>query len=298
MKMLKVVLVLVTALAGMATGGGLEGSFWATAAAETVDSAMIRAREREQAGDLQGAIRILERATAGNMQEVEAGNQLGLLYAKAGEFGRAGGMFRGVLSRDPENLFARLWLGITHLAEEDLEGAFRAFHGLAQIRPESDEQRTFLANAYYYLGAIYSFRGDRANALKALEAARRANPRDAETRYRLGALYHDLGQMAEAEAEYREALRLNERHVKALNALGWFYYNRGRQEEARKMWERTLRFSPQNNEARDSLAKFYNDAALKALEAGRKEEAKRLWRRVFQYDPKNRAATYYLKKHR
>ena len=299
MKPVSAIGVLICSCVALLPWPGLPGpsSLVSQACAATLDEAMIRAKELEQAGRLRDAAQMLDRAGAARSPNVEAIKQLGLLHAKMGEFETASGLFQRTLSRNPEDLFARLWLGITRLAEEDLQGAFSAFHRLAQIRPETEEQRYFLANAYYYLGAVYSFRREQANALKALEAARRANPRDAETHFRLGALYQDLGKLGVAEAEYLETLKLNERHVKALNALGWFYYNQDQADQARRMWERTLRFSPMNNEARDSLAKLYNDQALKALDGGRKGDAKRLWKKVLEYDPKNRAARYHMNKH-
>jgi tetratricopeptide (TPR) repeat protein len=267
-------------------------------AASGPDRALVRARELEQAGEFRAAIRVLESAADAGAPDSGVMNQLALLYAKDGQFGKARSLFGQVLQGEPQDLFAQLWVGILDLSQENLPGAFSAFHRLAGIRPADDSERYFLANAYYFLGAIYSFRRDLDNALKALEAARQANPRDADTRYRLGSLYHDLGQLPMAETEYLEAVRLNERHVKALNALGWFYYNQKRPGNARERWQQTLRFSPKNNEARDSLAKLYNDTALSALKGGDRAEARRLWQKVFVYDPKNRAAKHYLSKYR
>jgi len=153
------------------------------------------------------------------------------------------------------------------------------------------------ADAFYFIGTLYSFRREDEAARRSFEQARSLDPKDAETRFRLAKAYQRLDDWGVAEQEFLQAIALNPRHVAAMNALGWLYYNQNKISQAEQWWSRVLQISPNDLEARDSLAKSCNDKADIYLKSRQLSKAKKLWKQALKYDHKNKASQYFLNKY-
>lgn len=260
-----------------------------------IENTLMNAQRAYAQGDLERASDFYSQILRQDNKHSFASNQLGLIYARGGDFVRARSQFQRTLSFSPGNLFAQIWVGVAYLGEEDLEGAFKKFQSLVQHESSREEDEAFLSNAYYFLGAIYTFRRDPESAAIALEKARRMNVADPDIRYRLGRLFHDLGDLEAAEREYRRALSLKEGHIASLNSLGWLLFNRGSRKEAMDQWKKSLRQRSDNLDAKDSLALAYLDIAQEHKRAGRMSQAVLSWQKIRkEYDPKNKAAKFFL----
>ena len=262
-----------------------------------VKALLMAAQEAMRDAQLGRAAGLYRQVLRAEPRNAYASNQLGLVLARQGDFAGARKQFGRTLQVAPDDLFARLWVGVAALGEEDLDGAFQAFQGVGQREARTEAAAAFLSNAYYFLGAIHAFRRDVDQAAVALEKARRMNVTDPDIRYRLGRLFHDLGDDGAAEGEYRRALGLDAGHIASMNALGWLLYNRGAREAAMEQWKQVLRVRPDNLDARDSLARACLDAAEAHRKAGRYAQARTQWRQTLTYDSKNRAARYFLGKY-
>ncbi|MEE8110097.1 MAG: tetratricopeptide repeat protein, partial [bacterium] len=73
---------------------------------------MFRGQRLNYQGRYDEAVRVLERAVALDPFRLFGRNQLGLAFAKLNRRAEALAQFRKVLRRDPENFFARAWVGI------------------------------------------------------------------------------------------------------------------------------------------------------------------------------------------
>ncbi len=91
-----------------------------------------------------------------------------------------------------------------------------------------------------------------AEALTALTAAERENPRDAAIRNFRGIALAQLGRSDEAAGEYREAIRLAPQMVDAYRNLGHLEWTERQPEPARAALKKALKISP-----RDPFAHYY-----------------------------------------
>ena len=169
-----------------------------------------------------------------------------------------------------------------------MDRAFAAFQEVARIDPLN-------ADAYYYMGTIYSFRRNRRTAIEFLKKARDANSDEADTHFRLAQAFHNTDMVENALLEYQRTLDLNPRYTKAMNSMGWIYYNRNQFDRAIGLWGKALSLNPKDREARFNLAKAYNDAAWRCHQAGKRDEARRFWRKTLGVHPRNKAAKWNLK---
>ncbi len=104
-------------------------------------------------------------------------------------------------------------------------------------------------------------KGQRAEAVRVLNAIILSNPPHAEARLMLGSILFEDGRNAEAITQLREAVRLAPRSADAHNALGEAFYAAGESKSARPEFEKAIELDPLLAPARVSLA-------LIQLEAG------------------------------
>ena len=94
------------------------------------------------------------------------------------------------------------------LKERDFDGAIEAFKN----HIISFEQSPFLANAHYWLGEIYEFRGESALAIESFEEVINnysKHNKAMDARYKLGKLYHKQGDTQRAVELLKQAAQSN-----------------------------------------------------------------------------------------
>ena len=107
---------------------------------------------------------------------------------------------------------------------------------------------------------------DLSQALRQLESAAAASPRDPNLHTQLGMVRASLGDMPAAESAFRAALALNPRHTDALACLGMLLANRQRAGEAETILQQALALAP----ARPDIVYAYPRLLT---ETGRAEES-------------------------
>jgi tetratricopeptide (TPR) repeat protein len=268
-----------------------------------LDSLLIAAKIHMSAGELSQADRLFQQVLQQNSQNSYAWQQRGLISINQDQCGQAEYYFTRALDLVPGDPFLIKWTGIAVLCQKapkdtlaifkNLEAALAIFKNLAQQASSEVDQ----ADAYYFMGAIYSLRRD---TDQALDLFRRASAFKAypETHLRLARAYHELEQYALAESEYKKVLTKKPEHVGARNDLGWLYYAQNRPAEAVAQWRRVLEHDQKNREARNSLGKAYNDRAIHTWRQGQKQEARRLWQAALSFDTNNKATRWFLEHYR
>jgi len=104
----------------------------------------------------------------------------------------------------PEDIEADYAASSLFLKEKDFDGAIAAFKNHIEKFPDSP----FVANAYYWLGEIYEFRGAQALAIQSFSLvvnSYSSHNKAMDSRYKLGKLYHKLGDSKQAKALLEEA---------------------------------------------------------------------------------------------
>lgn len=260
------------------------------AAQQDPDQLFKQAKILHSADELDQAVRILQRLVSAAPGYADAWQELGLIAVKHDRFDEAGPYFERALAIQPADPFLQKWSGIVALYRGDLEGSLRLFRRMAEEQTDEVE----LADAYFFMGMVYSLHRDADQALELFQRSSsfRAYP---STRYRLAKVYHDLGRYDLAEKEYRAVLAEFPDKVAARNDLGWLYYVQGRTQDAVREWQEVLRRDPANRKAQNSLSKTYNTLGVNYWKQGQVGKAREMWNTARHYDRNNKATQWFLR---
>ncbi len=115
-------------------------------------------------------------------------------------------------------------------------------------------------------GIRYYNKGQLAVAQSKFEAAKQANPQNADSYYNLGAVAHLQGfqtrnnaQLAQAETLYRQCLSINPNHVDCHRGLAVLLAQTQRVDQAFEVTKNWCVTSPQSADARVELARLYEE---------------------------------------
>jgi tetratricopeptide (TPR) repeat protein len=111
--------------------------------------------------------------------------------------------FQRIVSINPDDSQAVVYLGSTHLAMGDREAARLHLERGLRLDPENEF-------AYMELGRLSALEGDLAGAEEYLQRAMTANPDDPRPHYFLAGIYRSQNRIPESEREWAEFLRLQE----------------------------------------------------------------------------------------
>ena len=215
-------------------------------------------------------LRLWEEAVLLSPENLVARINLGVAYQDRNDFGRAETEFRKVAASAPSSPVPYYHLGVIAIEQDRLGEAEGLLHKATALDPQA-------WRSHHALGELAMRRGQYGDAAEALRRALALNPRDTEARMMLGVLAQQAGDSEAAEAEYRLALQDAPGDPRVMNNLGAVYLDRGQPALALPYFADALQRDPGYVEA------AYNHAlALEAL--GRTAEARSelvaLWSRV------------------
>jgi protein O-GlcNAc transferase len=164
-------------------------------------------------GDIETAVRMMERAAKQRPGEARLLANLGAVYRAAGRIEEAEARYRDALAVDPDALQARFNLANLLMARGAFDAALREYAAVVERDPSN-------AGALNNMAAVLRAKGHFDEAEGVYRALIAAHPRDAAARSNLGALCMDLGRTPEAIALYREAITLDPGAVEPRNNLG------------------------------------------------------------------------------
>ena len=235
------------------------------------------AREYLVAGDLEGAIRLCQKALKLDPRSAEAHDHLGDLLMRKGMIEEGKAHFAKAIECQPEYTAAYNNLGLALYNEGKLEEAIELYRKAVEIDPEEGNAHNNWGNALLILGefdqAIEHYR-------KALEV----DPRDVLVHSNLALSLSSLGKFDQAIEHYRKALEINPKHVPAYDGWGDALANLGKLDQAIAQYRKALEINPQS----DSSLYNLGNALMKL---GKLEQAIEHYSKALEINPKH-AATH------
>jgi len=271
----------------------------------TVQQALQRGLEHQQAGELAEAERIYRSVLTTEPNNAEALHLLGTIAAQVGKPEAAVELIRKAISLRPSSAYFLNNLGNALKALGRTKEAEESYRKAIAIDPDFAEAHCGLGHLLHRVRrfgeAVESY--DRALVLK---------PNDPEAHNALGNTRKELGLLQEAQHSYIQALRLKPDHAYAHNNLATTFFDQGRWRDAEQSYRRALAlnaklFEPNYNLGNllrvvgkpDEAAQSYRIAlalnpgrpeahyslglALQAL--GRSDEAERCYRQALLLKP-------------
>ncbi|MHB8417145.1 MAG: protein kinase domain-containing protein [Myxococcales bacterium] len=263
-----------------AASGHVEKAVGATAAGETHQAELDRARAALANGKLDDARDILEKVTGADPQSAPAHLLLGQVLVKQRYGQKAEAELRQAIRLAPRTIEAYRTLAGLEEEKGDVVEASKALEQAHQVAPEDAEvalalalldgqrsdwkkeiallegvlQRTPKNAAAWAEEGFARFQlGEDARAAGDIAKAEKLDPRLARARYYEGFVDYKRGEVEKAVASYQEAAELDARSADALLALGDLYKAQSDPAKAKDAYQRALARDPQNAQAKSAL---------------------------------------------
>jgi Tfp pilus assembly protein PilF len=203
---------------------------------------------------------------------------LGQTYVTQDRFSEALAIFSEALKFDSKNSAVYLGLADMYMKHEKFLEAVDAFRAAAANKPDYQEIKNALRQAYTALGGSELFKGNLDWAQELFSMALALDPQDSKAKLGLGHTMLRRGYPGKAKPYYREAFEItpdykptvyelmgkkaaSEDLVAAVRAqsLGEYYLERGQYKSAVEQMELTLSLDPNNTESWTRLGEIYMD---------------------------------------
>lgn len=196
----------------------------------------------KEAGRLELAAELIQRAAAQAPRRVEFLGDLGNVLSDMGRFDGAVACYRKVLELAPDLALAYNNLGNTLQERGDLDEAVACLRRAVELEPG-------YLDAWSNLGGTLEKQGKFQEAEAALKHALAANPEHLQARLNLGVVYHTEGLLEQAIACFSRVLEAHPRSVQACNKLQKVYFEQGEFQKALALNERLKTVAPGNQTA-------------------------------------------------
>jgi tetratricopeptide (TPR) repeat protein len=246
-----------------------------------VASPLVReAMGLHQAGQLDRAQALYQRALAAQPDDADALYLLGFLRRQRGDLAGATGLMQRALAVRPNFPEAQAGLGDVLASAGRREAAAEAYRTAIALRPR-------FAEAHAGLAAVLNDLGKREDALSSLRRALELRPDMPEWRANLGAALTQLGRHEEAVSAYRQAIALRSDLPEAHYNLGYLLDALQRPAEAAEAFRHAIALNPNHAEATYNLGNSLRDL-------GQLEDAIAAHRRAIALKPDLAAAHHNL----
>ena len=211
--------------------------------------------------------------------------QQGKAAHAAGNYAEAEAIFRRIIRRDPENVFAYNSLGIALYFQGQLEQAIASYHKAIQLDPN-------FVFAHNNLGIALKGQGQLEQAIESHQKVLslpdgQGQPASAHTLayYGLGTVLHKQGKLEQAIANFLKAIQLDSNHATVYYGLGTVLCDQGKLEQAIANFLKAIQLDP-------NRATAYYGLGTVLYDQGKLEQAIANFLKAIQLDP-NRATAYY-----
>ena len=204
-------------------------------------------------------------------ENVEAWNNLGVLYRKHGDDEKALAAFQEAAERAPDRADIPFNIGNLYKATDDYENAVAYYNKAIEIDPE-------YAPAFNNLGTLYESRKERNKALEVFRRGLSADSGDASLRFNMGLVYQEEEHWEEARDAFDTALKKRPGWVPGLNNLGIVLQELGKEDEAARTFRTLLDIEPENVVALNNLGVAYDHL-------GRTEDARKCYKKALKSEP-------------
>ncbi|MDR1375178.1 MAG: tetratricopeptide repeat protein [Treponema sp.] len=271
-----------------------------------IQDILERAKGSARVGDHEEAERLLKQYLAKEKDSREARLLLGTTLAKAGKFSGAEDEFTTLLAGNPRDVEALNNLAVIYRRQDRLQDALDALMKAIDIDPTRAEFHYNLGNihkqmgnlkaasmtyakvveldpayvhAYNNLGTIYDKLHEWDKAFNVFRKGLALDQNNPTLHFNYGLALEANGRLADAANAYKAALRSRPGWFDAMNNLGIVYFKQGRHNKALEVFNRILKIDPFNAEARNNMGVVYSDQ-------GRHKEAVQNFRQALESDPK------------
>jgi tetratricopeptide (TPR) repeat protein len=155
------------------------------------------ARKLSAAGDYKEAVRIYQLLAARQPRSVSVFINLGVAYAKLGQFSLAAKAYRTALGIDPKSVPALINLGVAEFKAGRFANAIDPLEAAIQLDPSNRQAQTLLAMSHFSLRQFEP-------AARYFEPLFKADPANSTLQYLLGECYFRSHQQQRLEAFVRE----------------------------------------------------------------------------------------------
>ena len=191
----------------------------------------------EKVEDAQASFKVAASTKAGYPDTVSnAGNNLGLIATRSGQFATAIGYFKSSLNDNPNYTIGLLNLGNAYRQQKSWEDARKTLEQLLQLSPDDPE-------ANYSLAMVFA-QTDSTKAYDYLQRALKYRPDYPEALNNLGILYLRTRRRDEAVAAFQECIRVAPLFNQAYLNLARVYVLEGDSNKARALLSEFLKKSP------------------------------------------------------
>lgn len=231
--------------------------------------------DRMEAGNVQEAIELFERAVAIDPGFTAAHNNLGILMAWTGRDDGAERAFTEALAADPSFCEAHYNLGLVCATSRRFRQAIDHFNDAISLNPGYGE-------AYLEKGNVLHSLGESQQALECYEAAASLLPESAVASNNIGTIYLRMEEAHEAERYFREALLYDSGYAPAYVNLSTLCCESGRVSEAERVASAGLDHVPDDPRLLSTRARALAGQC-------RIPEAVRVLHRAVELDPEDAA---------
>ncbi|MGH9788271.1 MAG: tetratricopeptide repeat protein, partial [Candidatus Acidiferrales bacterium] len=169
-------------------------------------------------------------------------------FAQQKDWSRAYALLREYLADHPDNVNARVRLGVMLASNGDDASAERELREAVRRDPRN-------SFAQYELGRLlWAKKKDNNGALGPAREAVRLDPNSTWTHWLLASVLSDLGQTNEAHREFQDALRIYPNNAVAHWNLGVLHERQGDRAAALREYREAVRLEPDNQFYKDGLA--------------------------------------------
>ena len=200
---------------------------------------IARARVFEKLGQIDPALRDVERATRLDSSKAEYYKYMGDLYLKRPNESNAIKVYEVAVAKDPNLTEAHLAIGKLYYYVKDRKKSILALNNALRLNPA-------LAEAFFYRGLNYREDGKRDLAIREMLQAVERKPDYFDALEILGILYAEKGD-AKAGQYYTSALELKPGSATTLYNRALFYQEIDSLERARKDYAALLQLQPNHN---------------------------------------------------
>jgi tetratricopeptide (TPR) repeat protein len=212
----------------------------------------------------------------------EAGSNLGLLWAKQGEWSKARACYEAALKVRPDFAEVRFNLAAAFDRHGEPERAQAEYRRVLELKPD-------YPGAHNALGLLLAQAGKLGEAAAAFAREIEVDPRSAAAHNHLGLFHLQRNDLARAEPLLRRALELDEKLADAHNNLGVLLRRQGKVAEAVVEYARAVELQP-------GFAEAHNNLGLAHLALGKLREAESSFAQALQAQPDFAAARQNLER--
>ncbi len=201
-------------------------------------------------GDIEMAMRALERAVEINPWLAESRLNLGNIYLEKGRADDAINEYRAAIGINSADAKVHSNLGNAYLRKGWLSDAVLEYSQAIRLEPN-------FVDAYRNIAMAYSRQGLFGQAKSALQEAIELEPGNASLYGELGEVYSQSGDCENAISLYRKALRMNGELAEAYCGLGRCYVRGDETDDGIKAYKKALAINPKQAEALVGLGNAY-----------------------------------------